>query len=677
MLNTRDSSQSAPCAPEGGTGVNTALNNPRSRVFLICLLMFSLMITGHAAFAQTAQQEIVFSLSAEPSSLTAPGTVTVSARVSNAGSLDMTNPMSLYDPDGKLVTAFSDGGSLPRLPSGENYLWQGQYAVSQSQLDEGRLVYTLRYSTQDTSGALVEQNLPATAELTFTGEKVDLKVNRTITPEVVRRGKEVKVIYELVNQGNVRLTNITLRENRLISTRAQTIAALEPGSSEQVTFTRQNVTGDLSSSALVTYRKEGDRQTQQLTIEAVSIPLAKPGLQYQLTSDKTQVNIGETVMLTLEIKNAGNIAYSNVTVTDPILGEVFTNVQIDAGQTRQLQKEVTLNETATFSFTLKLEDNTGTTQDEKVPDLKVSAYSEGQMLRLNLTLTSSSETISSLPGSIQFNLTVTNDSNTAAKDISIRHASTNIYTINELAPGQSTMITRDFNLSQAGKYQFTAVATDVQNNPVEFMSNALNISYAPPTAAPTREIIVTIPPAVTFSPVPADYAPSGGQTKDILFILTLALGAMFGLAVILLGISGVMRANARAKSNAAYDTFELAGTRDYTAQPDESRQAVETLVEEKTDKEPALVEMPAELPHEKYLKARKMPEGPIENEAPVPLTADEEGTFRLTREGENETADLQENTEAADDSMAENDRRGRRSQRHKGSDPEEPGSPEA
>ena len=52
----------------------------------------------------------------------------------------MTTPMSLYDPDGKLVTAFSDGGSLPRLPSGENYLWQGQYAVKQSQLDEGKLV---------------------------------------------------------------------------------------------------------------------------------------------------------------------------------------------------------------------------------------------------------------------------------------------------------------------------------------------------------------------------------------------------------------------------------------------------------------------------------------------------------------------------------------------------------
>ena len=124
----------------------------------------------------------------------------------------MNSPISLYDPDGKLVTAFADGGSLPRLPAGESHTWQGQYAVKQSQLDEGKLVYTLRYNTKDALGAVVEQNLPATAIISFTGERVDLKVNRTITPEVVRRGKEVTIIYDLVNQGNVKLTNIDIQE---------------------------------------------------------------------------------------------------------------------------------------------------------------------------------------------------------------------------------------------------------------------------------------------------------------------------------------------------------------------------------------------------------------------------------------------------------------------------------
>ncbi|NLX83609.1 MAG: hypothetical protein GXZ04_07330 [Clostridiales bacterium] len=641
---------------------------PLHRFLLISLLVLSMLIPGLSAFAQAADDGLTFTLSVEPASLTKPGTVTVSARVSNAGTSDLNTPMSLYDPDGKLVTAFSDGGSLLSLPSGENYLWSGQYEVKQSQLDDEKLVYTLRYSAQDASGNLIEKNLPATAQIKFTGEKVDLRVTRTITPEVVRRGKEVTVIYELVNQGNVKLNNITIRENRLLSTRTQTVKSLDPGTSEKITFTKNNVTADISSSALVTYRKEGDRKTQQLTIEAVDIPLAKPGLQYTLTSDKNQLSIGETATLTLTIKNAGNISYSNITVTDPVLGEVFTNVQIDAGQTKELTKEVTLNQSSTYAFSLKLEDNTGTTQTEKVPELKLSAYAEGQMLRLNLMLTASSETIHAMPGEITFNLTVTNDSNTPAKNIRIKHANTDIYTIKELAPGQSMVVSRVFALSQSGKYQFTASALDSMDNRVEFDSNALTISYAAPTAAPTHEIIVTIPPAVTHSPIPADYTASGGQTKDILFMLTLALGALFGLAVILLGISAIARANARAKSNAAFDTFELAGgARDYTAEPDEDTRAVETLVEEESDIVSSKVELDEEPPHKKYLQTDEDAEKPVKaDEEQTPITVDEDGTFRLTRETQS----------TEDDTAVETERRSRRAERHKADETDETEKPE-
>jgi len=630
-------------------------NSPLYRVLLISLLMISLLLP--AAAGQASQEGLNFTVSVEPASLTAPGTVTVSARVSNAGTTDLTTPMSLYDPDGKLVTGFSDGGSLMSLPSGENYLWQGQYEVKQKQLDEEKLVYTLRYSTQDAAGNLIEQNLPATAEIKFTGEKVDLRVTRTITPEVVRRGKEVSILYELVNQGNVKLNDITIRENRLISTRTQTVKSLEPGASEKITFTKQNVTGDVSSSALITYRKEGDRKTEQITMEAVAIPLAKPGLQYTLTSDKTQYNIGEAAMLTLTIKNAGNISYSNITVTDPALGDVFTNVQVDAGQTRELQKEVTLNKSTTYAFTLHLEDNTGTKQTEKVPELKLSAYAEGQMLRLNLTLTSNRESITSMPGDITFHLSVTNDSNTPAKNIRIYHGNTSIYTINELAPGQSTVLSRDYSLSQPGKYQFRAVATDSQNNPVEFTSNEMNIGYVAPTPTPEKEVIATPRPAVTHSPIPADYSPSGGQSKNILFILTLTLGGLFALSTVLLGVSAAIRANARAKSNAAFDTFELAGgARDYTAEPDEDRKAVEELVEEAGENAVETAEIEEDLPHKKYLK-------PTEGtEDKAPLTSDEEGAFRLTREDSQEDpAPAPEGSEPAD-----SEPRSRRAQRHKG-----------
>ena len=628
----------------------------RRATMIVVALTVLLLLPG--AFATTAEAGLTFTLSVEPASLTAPGTVTVSARVANAGDEDITVPLSLKDPDGRLVTSFGDGGSLFPLKSGQSMPWQGQYQVTQAQLDEGKLVYTLNYNKTDAQGNIVEHNLPATAEIEFAGERVALKVTRTITPEVVRRTSEARVLYDLVNQGNVTLSNIQIRENRLISTRTQTVASLAPGESQQVTFTKTSPTADLTSSAQITYRQEGERTTQQITIAPVQIPLARPALNYTLTSDKQQVNIGETATLTLTLRNAGNISYSNVSVTDPILGEVFSNLSIPAGQTVERTKEVTLNETATFKFTLNLEDNTGVTQQEVVPDLKVSAYAEGQMLRLNLVLTSRQEAISSLPGDITFDLVVTNDSNNEAKDIRVVHGSQDIYTINVLAPGQSMTITRDFKVSQAGKFRFSAIATDVQDTQMTFESNTLDIPYVAPTAAPTREVVVTPEPLVTLTPLPEDYAQDAAGTgaRNALFIATLGVGVLFGLALILFVVSSAARARARAKSNAAYDSFEVSGTRDYTAPPTETPAEPAATEPEAAESVPEEPKEKITLPHEKYLAQKDeaaKADSPVVS--PPPTSEDGGSSYRLTREDQQ-----QEPAGAPDDSEPRKRRASRR-----------------
>ena len=631
-------------------------------IAILVALVVLLLVPG--AFATTAEAGLNFTLSVEPASLTAPGTVTVSARVSNAGNEDITVPLSLKDPDGKLVTSFGDGGSLFPLKSGQSMPWQGQYTVTQKQLDEGKLVYTLNYNKTDAQGSIVEHSLPATAAIAFTGEKVSLKVSRTITPDVVRRDGEVKIIYDFVNQGNVTLTNIKIKENRLISTKEQTIASLAAGASEQITFTKKSPTGDLTSSANVTYRKEGERTTQQVVIAPVQIPLAKPALNYTLTADKQQVSIGETVTLKLTLRNAGNISYANVSVTDPVLGEVFTKLEIPAGQTVEKTKEVTINQTTTFKFTLNLEDNTGVTKKETVPEFKVSAYAEGQMLRLNLVLTANKEAVTAIPGDITFNLVVTNDSNNAAKNIKIKHGATDIYTIAELAPGQSTTVSRDFQISQAGKYRFSAVATDVQNTQMTFESNTLEIGYTQPTPAPTRKVVVTPEPLVTHSPVPQDFGQDASSTgvRNALFIATLGVGVLFGLALILFVTSSVMRARARAKSNAAYDSFEVSSTRDYTAPP------TQTPAEEAPadPDEPPAAEPEKEnviMPHEKYLSQKDVL-GKQEDNSPAPPASNDGGSsYRLTRENAEKAEEKKPAEPDVTEPAEEGERRNRRAKR--------------
>ena len=176
---------------------------------LALLLMVLLFAVGLSA--QAADDPVDFTIQVTPESLTAPGEVTVTLRVSNPTNTDMVYPVSLLDPDGNLVSSFGDGGQYV-LRSGESRSWEGTWNVTQDQLDQGSISYTLRYHLEDETGALVELNRQATARVSFVGERVKLTVTRTISPEVVRSGGTATVTYELYNSGNVDLTSIRVKD---------------------------------------------------------------------------------------------------------------------------------------------------------------------------------------------------------------------------------------------------------------------------------------------------------------------------------------------------------------------------------------------------------------------------------------------------------------------------------
>lgn len=529
------------------------------RALLVGLM--AVLLLGVTAFAESPQQDISFTMSVDPTTLTKPDEVTVSVRVANVSTADINTALSLFDPDDKPVTDFYDGGSLYSLKLNEARTWQGKYTVTQAQLDQGKITYTLRYAKTDAEGSVTQVTLPASADIAFAGEKADLTVTRVIEPAVVRTGSDVKVIYELVNTGNVRLTDIRVRENRTISTNTQTVNPLAPGEKATVTFTKRAARTDLESSALINYRKDGDRTTLRVTLDALAIPIAKPGLAYELSVDRAVVNVGETVNLTLTVRNTGNISYSNVTVTDTKLGEVFTGLSIPAGETVTHTKEVTLTESSAFKFTLNLEDNTGSTLKETTNEIKISAYAEGQMMKLNLQVTPDTDTVTALPGKVTFTIIITNDSNAPAKNISITHGGTSIDTISELSPGQSMTLPRDFLITHAGKFRFTASARDALDNVVTFESQDIQIGFTPPTVAPTQVVVVTVAPPVTIAPLTQETQDPAMQT---LWIAVIAAGALFGVALILFTISSIMRVNARKQSDAAYDHLETSSRRDYT-----------------------------------------------------------------------------------------------------------------
>ena len=597
------------------------------------LLMALALMLGAAAFAEESDP-VNFSIQVTPETMTAPGEVSVSLRVSNTSDVDMIAPVALYDPAGNAVTSFGDGGSY-LLKSGDSKSWEGKWNVTQQQLDAGSLAYTLRYHLEDESGALVEFSRQAVARLEFTGERINLSVTRTITPQVVRSGGKATVTYELYNSGNVDLTDVRVQEN--IARNAKTVKSLPVGARETVSFESRIGNADLTSNASITYKAAGTSKTLTQKVEDAAIPLAKPNLKIELTGPDGGVNVGEAAKLTITFINAGNVSYSNVTVTEAKRGEILTNLSIPAGATVTEEKEFILMEPTDFKVTATLPDNTGETKTLTSNEVRVGVYDPEKQLLLTLNLTSDQETVPSAPADVRFHLTVTNNSNIKAEKISISHGAVHIYTIDALEPGESVTLDRDVRISQAGQFRFTASLKDSLNNTVTFDSNTIRITYFTPTAAPTQPVVVTVAPPAQVTPVPAD--PMLRQGRSWLFTGGAVLAGLFGVALVLFIVSTIVRAGKKHKSNAAYDHLELAERRDYT-EPNDGEDGEEDSGDDEFSEEaresdepvsvpPRKPEKEAELPHEKLLNSIKPAAG--ETPADLPET-DGEGGFRVSRQ---------------------------------------------
>lgn len=596
--------------PRRGEGQARLPDDMKHRVLRV-LPAAVLLVLLLCACALAATEPVDMTMTVAPTSFSAPGDAKVSIRVSRVGD-GLVDGVTLYDDGGKVVPAFGDGGTV-LLDSSLFYTWEGDIKVTQAMLDAGQLTYTIKYNMLADDGSVIEVTKPEVAKLTFTGEKVSLKVTRTITPEVARSGQTVTVLYELLNDGNVGLTNISIRENSSVSSKAQSVAKLAAGASAKLEFTVKSTGKTITSEGTVSYKAEGGKDTKRATAPKVEIPAAKPNLTVGLTADKTSVDIGDTVTLTLTMTNKGNVSYSGIKVTDAKMGEVFTNLALPAGETLTQSKQFTMLEPVDFKFTCAMSDNTGTTRSIATEAVRVSAYDPDKVLRLTLTLTSDKENVPYTPAQVRFNVVVTNSSNVEAKEITIRHGTVDIYTIASLKPSQSMTVTRDYTISQSGAFRFTAACKDTLNNDVTFESNEINLPIVRVTATPTLIPKVTLAPLVTLEPpTEADIDQFAVKGRDTLGIIAISLAAVFALVFVLFAVSSVIRIKKKAQSNAAYDHLELASRRVYTEESQDQPGQEDTAAQ---DDAPVYRMDDEELPSEKYIRAGKADEAAAQDAA--------------------------------------------------------------
>ena len=531
------------------------------RRLIVCLVMILALVAGLAstAAAEAEVDSLKVSIELSSSKLAEPKEITVSIQVTNTGDADMPGPVTLYDPSGKMVEEFGS----PTLTAGASKSWSGKWNVTQSQLDSGKLTFKLKYSLYNAAGELVNKTYNFSHPLTYTGAVTSVEINRTITPTTARKGQTVSVTYDVINTGNVDITDVSIKEDKSISSKSGTIASVPAGEKGSYSFTVTMGTKDLTSQATITYKAGGKTQTEKK--DAATIKYGEVKLTAALSASKKGGVPGDTVKLTLTLKNTGSADYQNVTVTDAVLGELFTGQTVPAGQTVTLEKDITITDSADYQFTVTGQDASGENVETATDRVSVTAVDPAKQVVLQVEASADRETVYTLPGTVKFRVTVTNVSAVDVSDVTVYASGVQLYSFPSILAGESRDFTRDVSVSMAGQYRFDARVKNQLNETETFESNIIYIAFAQPTPEPTDAPIVT-PPMPTYEDIPTDdglpaYVDTVQKALSIAYRVLLVLAAI---CLLLLAIGVVRRMQAIHESNKAQDHLERGSYRDYT-----------------------------------------------------------------------------------------------------------------
>ncbi len=491
---------------------------------------------------------------------TEPATIAVGIQVINQGEDDMPGPVTLYDPSGKQIEEFG----APVLTVGASQSWTGQWRVTQSQLEAGRITFSIKYSIVGDDGELQPKTKRFSKTITYEPATAAVEVNRTITPTTAGKGQEVTVTYDVINTGNVDITNVKIQEHKNVSATAGTIEKVAAGEKGSYPFTVKMGTRDLTSSATITYTAGSTKQTLQK--EAATIRYGEMKLSASLSADKKGGLVGDTVKLTLTLKNTGKVDYAGVTVTDPVLGEVFSGQTVPAGETVKLEKELPIAASQDYQFTVTGQGADGMDVETATGKVSVTAVEPSEVVNLTVQTSVAQETIHEIPGTAEFTVAVTNTSTAAVKDVAVVANGMTVYTFPTIEPGETREFTRSFAVSMAGTYQFSARVKNQLNETQTFAGNTVYIRYSAPTPVPTEVPIVT-PPAPHTQPIPEkddlpeDYTKTAETLNQVGWGLLIPVGV--GALLILIGLIGRLIRGVR--SMGAVDHLERSGLRDYEA----------------------------------------------------------------------------------------------------------------
>ena len=297
-----------------------------------------------------------------PRVLSGPATVRVNISISNTSGSSAPVSVTLRDPDKNVCADFGNEGMVS-LSQGETVSYGGNWAVSQKELDAGRIIYYADFRFQDEAGNAAAGSRPIVVAIQKIDTVADLDIQRvppTPMDGMVVRGQMVVLQYQLKNIGEVELTDITITDPGIFSGKVS-IPQLQPGEIQELSYSYVAGASTKTSEAAIafTYQDGESIKSRSLPSMPFAMNVMEPDIAVTVEADASAVAPGSIVDLTFTISNQGDRKYEGLKVSDAFWGEIASGITLDGGEAHTSTRKLTIHETVTFQATVTGESSAG------------------------------------------------------------------------------------------------------------------------------------------------------------------------------------------------------------------------------------------------------------------------------------------------------------------------------
>jgi gliding motility-associated-like protein/uncharacterized repeat protein (TIGR01451 family) len=289
-------------------------------------------------------------------------TISYTFTVTNEGNVSLNN-VTVTDP---LITTITgptgDTDADGELDVTEIWVFTGSYAITQADIDAGQVTNqaTAEGTAPDTTvvsdlsddNSVLEDD-PTIVELCQNPVIALIKtgvVNDTNGNGCADVDETITYSFTVSNPGNVTLFNVTITDPLVTVTGGP--ITLDPGASDATSFTatyiitqtdidagevinQATATGTDASGTTVTDLSDDnseleDDPTITVLCQNPAIALIKVGVPADENGNGC-ADLGETIVYSFSVKNTGNVALTNITVTDPLVTVVGGPITLDSG----------------------------------------------------------------------------------------------------------------------------------------------------------------------------------------------------------------------------------------------------------------------------------------------------------------------------------------------------------